>query len=73
MKCRKCKCPVPDKTEHKCERCEVRLCRACDDRSDVLNWVEIGDKDEYLCHKCRAKLKEPETAADPKGGVLGTS
>jgi hypothetical protein len=63
MKCKKCKKPLTAPVEHKCERCEFRLCRSCDDRTDFLDWVEIHEDqpDQYLCYKCRATLQGKHT------------
>ena len=52
--CKKCKKPVPITDDHKCDRCGYRLCRTCDDHSDLLRWVDMGEdkEDQYVCYKC---------------------
>lgn len=39
----------------KCEGCKYMLCLDCDNTTTILNWVDIDDKDYYLCEKCRLK------------------
>ncbi len=63
--CQKCKKLLPPYDNHSCERCGFRLCRQCDDTSELLRWVDMGDNpDQYICYKCageKKKRKKKET------------
>jgi hypothetical protein len=63
FKCKKCKKETTEALSHKCEMCEVRLCRPCDNTSSYLNWVEMSPEievpDKYLCQKCEKKVSKP--------------
>ena len=57
--CKKCKKTIPITDDHQCCRCGYRLCRACDDVSDLLRWVDMGDQpDEYICYVCDGEKKK---------------
>jgi hypothetical protein len=64
--CKKCKKPLPKNDDHKCERCSFRICRTCDDHTELLEWVDMGEDkpDQYVCYKCRGvkrtKKSKPE-------------
>lgn len=57
--CQKCKKLPPPYDDHMCARCQYRLCRECDDSTDILRWIEVSeDKDEYICYKCAGEKKK---------------
>jgi hypothetical protein len=74
MKCKKCKKALTASSlQHKCERCEYRLCRECDDKSTLLNWVEtngIEEKDEYLCYKCVDKINALSSIKEADSSII---
>jgi hypothetical protein len=60
--CKLCKTKVSAHIDydHRCFECNVRLCRACDDRTMFLKWYEdvLTGVDKYLCDACiKAKPK----------------
>lgn len=43
---------------HKCERCDIHLCRPCDDKDAFLNYYDINDVFVYRCPKCNTKKRK---------------
>lgn len=66
--CQKCKKLCPPYDDHRCARCKYRLCRSCDDNSDILRWVDMGDEkpDEYICYKCAGEKRQKKEKKEKK-------
>ena len=55
----------------RCEKCDIRLCRNCDNTSTLLNWYEkdgIDKPDVYWCDKCIKKHKKSVKQVSNKEG-----